>query len=150
MTGEEATEKLNRCREILEITSHMDNQNRKAFDMAIKALEQKPYKDCISREKAKQFLYERLDIINDDELYDIFSRIIDDMYNELPFVEQEPMLNKIRAEILDEAEYAYADFDKYKDDILHAEPDELPDDDFRFGMKRAVEIINKYRAESEI
>ena len=40
--------------------------------------------DCISREKAKQFLYERLDRLNDDELYDIFSRIIDDMYNELP------------------------------------------------------------------
>lgn len=42
MTREEATEKLNRCREILEITSHMDNQNRKAFDMAVKALKQEP------------------------------------------------------------------------------------------------------------
>ena len=42
--------------------------------------------DCISREKAKQFLYERLDRLNDDELYDIFSRIIDDMYNELPSI----------------------------------------------------------------
>ena len=39
--------------------------------------------DCISREEAKQFLYERIDRLNDDELYDIFSRIIDDMYNEL-------------------------------------------------------------------
>lgn len=35
MTRDRATERLNRCREILEITSHMDNQNRKAFDMAI-------------------------------------------------------------------------------------------------------------------
>lgn len=42
--------------------------------------------DCISREKAKQFLYEGLERLNDDELYDIFSRIIDDMYNELPSV----------------------------------------------------------------
>ena len=42
--------------------------------------------DLISREKAKQFLYERLDRLNDDELYDIFSRIIDDMYNELPSI----------------------------------------------------------------
>ena len=58
-------------------------------------------------------------------------------------------LDKIRAEILDEAEYAYADFDRYKEDILHAEPDELPDDDFRYGLERAVEIINKYKAESE-
>lgn len=48
--------------------------------------EQQPCEDCISREKAKQFLYERLDRLNDNELYDIFSRIIDDMYNELPSV----------------------------------------------------------------
>ena len=54
------------------------------------------------------------------------------------------VLDSIKAEILDEAEYAYADFDEYKYDILHAEPDELPDDDFRYGMERAVEIINKY------
>ena len=59
------------------------------------------------------------------------------------------VLDKIMAEILDEAEYAYADFDRYKEDILHAESDELPDDDFRYGMERAVEIINKYITESE-
>lgn len=64
-------------------------------------------------------------------------------------LEQQPcetILDKIRAEILDEAEYAYADFNRYKEDILYAEPDELPDDDFRYGLERAVEIINKYRA----
>lgn len=60
-------------------------------------------------------------------------------------LEQTDILDKIKAEILDEAEYAYADFDRYKEDILYAEPDELPDDDFRYGMERAVEIINKYR-----
>lgn len=64
--------------------------------------------------------------------------------------EKEDVLDKVRAEILDEAEYAYADFDRYKEDILHAEPDELPDDDFRYGLERAVEIINKYKAESEV
>ena len=64
-------------------------------------------------------------------------------------LEQKAVLDKVRAEILDEAEYAYADFDRYKEDILHAEPDELPDDDFRYGLERAVEIINKYKAESE-
>lgn len=63
-------------------------------------------------------------------------------------LEQENVLEKIRAEILDEAEYAYADFDRYKEDILYAEPDELPDDDFRYGLERAVEIINKYREEN--
>lgn len=75
-----------------------------------------------------------------------------EMLKRLPSVIPQPkteVLDKIRAEILDEAEYAYADFDKYKEDILYAEPDELPDDDFRFGMERAVEIINKYKSESE-
>ena len=48
--------------------------------------EQQPCEDCVKREDAKKFLYERLDRLNDDELYDIFSRIIDDMYNELPSV----------------------------------------------------------------
>ena len=55
------------------------------------------------------------------------------------------VLDKIIAEIDDEAEYAYADFDEYKEDILHAESDELPDDDFRYGLERAIEIINKYK-----
>ena len=35
MTREVAIERLNRCREVLEFSSHMDNQNREAFDMAI-------------------------------------------------------------------------------------------------------------------
>lgn len=60
------------------------------------------------------------------------------------------VLDKIKAEILDEAEYAYADFDKYKEDVLHAEADELPDDDFRYGLRRAIEIINKYKVGSEV
>ena len=59
------------------------------------------------------------------------------------------VLDEVKAEILDEAEYAYADFDRYKEDVLHAEPDELPDDDFRYGMERAVAILNKYKAERE-
>lgn len=53
-------------------------------------LKQEPCEGCISREKAKQFLYERLDRLNNDDLYDIFSTIIDDMYNELPSVTPQP------------------------------------------------------------
>lgn len=59
------------------------------------------------------------------------------------------VLDKIRAEIIDEKDFAYADFDRYKEEVLGVEPDELPDDDFRFGMERAIEIIDKYKAESE-
>ena len=59
------------------------------------------------------------------------------------YIERE-VLDKIRAEIIDEKDFAYADFERYKEAVLGAEPDELPDDDFRYGMERAIEIINKY------
>ena len=68
---------------------------RKSFETA--TLEPQPCEDAISREEAKQFLYERIDRLNDDELYDIFSRIIDDMYNELPPVT--PSYNSIKTEL---------------------------------------------------
>ena len=70
--------------------------------------------------------------------------------NRFPVRSDKDVLGKIKAEILYEAEYAYADFDEYKNNVLHAEPDELPDDDFRYGLERAVEIINKYKADKEI
>lgn len=69
--------------------------------------------------------------------------------NAIKVLEKEPILDKISAEIDEEADYAYADFDRYKEDILHAESDELPDDDFRYGLRRAIEIIDKYKEESE-
>ena len=60
------------------------------------------------------------------------------------YIERE-VLDKIRTEIIDEKDFAYADFERYKEEVLGVEPDELPDDDFRFGMERAIEIIDKYR-----
>ena len=44
-------------------------------------------------------------------------------------------------QLREEAEYAYADFDKYKAETLGADADELPDDDFRYGLERAIEVI---------
>lgn len=41
----------------------------------------------------------------------------------------------------EEADYAYADFEEYKMEVLGADSDELPDDDFRYGLKRGIEII---------
>lgn len=62
-------------------------------------------------------------------------------------------LDKIRDEIIEEKDYAYADFEQYKVDYLGVDAeyveDELPQDDFRYGMERALEIIDKYKAESE-
>lgn len=56
-----------------------------------------PCDDCVNREAVKAFLYERLDRLNDDELYDIFSKIIDDFYNELPSVT--PSYNSVKTEL---------------------------------------------------
>ena len=55
------------------------------------------------------------------------------------------VFNTIKYGIKEEADYAYADFEQYKADVLNAEADELPNDDFRYGMERAIEIINAYR-----
>lgn len=83
--------------EVKEVLSHrtnlgygiiIENESPQVIEEALKtvnkALEQQPSEDCVSREGARQFLYEEIDRLNNDELYDIFSKIIDDMYNELP------------------------------------------------------------------
>ena len=63
--------------------------------------------------------------------------------------ERNELLDKIRLEILEEKECAYADFERYKVEYLgqgcQEAYDSLPDDDFRYGMERAIEIIDKYR-----
>lgn len=63
------------------------------------------------------------------------------------------VLDKIKAEIFEEKEYAYANFEAYKIDYLMQDEedvlDSLPQDDFRYGLERAIEIINKYKRESE-
>lgn len=58
-------------------------------------------------------------------------------------------IKKAREQIIDEKDFAYADFEQYKEEVLYAEPDELPGDDFRFGMERCLEILDKLIAESE-
>lgn len=61
------------------------------------------------------------------------------------------ILDKIRAEIIEEKECAYADFERYKVEYLGQAWEyayySLPQDDFRCGMERVVEIIDKYRQE---
>lgn len=59
--------------------------------------------------------------------------------------------NKIKAEIIEEKESAYADFEQYKVEYLGQEWEDvlnsLPQDDYRFGMERCIDIINKYSEE---
>ena len=91
-------------------------------------------------------------------LANIDRRICDDELNEaldmaIKALEQKPILDKIRAEILEEKECAYADFERYKVEYLGQDwedaLDSLPQDDFRYGMERAIELIDKYKAEVE-
>lgn len=64
------------------------------------------------------------------------------------------VLEEIRAEIAEEKEHAYADFEQYKVEYLGQDGedvlDSLPQDDFRYGMERCIDIIDKYKAESEV
>lgn len=52
---------------------------------------------------------------------------------------------KLRTEIQEETELAYADFGQYKVDVLEVDVDDLPNDDYRYGMERTLELISKYR-----
>lgn len=58
------------------------------------------------------------------------------------------LFEDIRAEIKEEKEWAYADFERYKVEYLGQDwedvYDSLPADDFRYGMERCIEIIDKH------
>lgn len=58
------------------------------------------------------------------------------------------ILEDIKSEIEDEKDFAYADFERYKVECLGQEwedvLDSLPTDDYRFGMARCLEIIDKH------
>lgn len=85
----------------------------------------------------------------DEELYNDlkllpFTTFPEDIIkNGIPLEQHEfNLLKELREEIAKEAELAYADFDAYKENVLEAETDDLPDDDFRYGMERCMVIIN--------
>lgn len=52
-------------------------------------------------------------------------------------------LLEARKQIIDEADFAHADFEQYKMDVLNIEVDDLPNDEFRYGMERALQIISQ-------
>ena len=89
------------------------------------------------------------DIYNDLELliyeHKTYRRIMDENIRLTNAIED------IKAEINEEKECAYADFERYKVEYLGIDPeyveDELPNDDFRYGMERCLEIIDKHIAE---
>lgn len=71
----------------------------------------------------------------------------DDLYRQTELLDK---IKKAMEQIIDEKDFAYADFDEYKREVLGVEDaDDLPDDDFRYGMGRCLDILNKLIAESE-
>ena len=57
-------------------------------------------------------------------------------------------IDVIKTEIKEERECAYADFERYKVDYLGQDwedvIDSLPTDEYRYGMERTLEIIEKH------
>lgn len=103
----------------------------------------------MTREEAKKIIIKERDSLRANPIVKVDDCLYEALDMAIKVLEHEAILDKIIAEIWEEAEWAYSDFDDYKEVVLEAEPDELPDDEFRFGLHRAVEIINKYKAESE-
>lgn len=122
-------------------------QAKEALDMAIKALEQESCCNCIEFKRyAKEMGFEierepKSEWQKDHEILKAYS----DGAN--------GVLDELRAEIAEEKEHAYADFERYKVECLGQDwedaLDSLPQDDFRYGMERCIDIINKYKTESE-
>ena len=127
MTREEAIDELFWIRE-----DENEPKGREALEMAIKALEAPPNDNWEGYSKRLwKAAYER----------------------GKAEAEQENALGKIKAKLIEEKECAYADFERYKVEYLGQDwsdvYDSLPQDDFRYGMERCIEIIDKYKAESE-
>ena len=114
-----------------------DDELSDALDMAIKALEQQPCDDCISREQAKDAMYALCDETRtfednpwrDNPHIDAIIDGLDDLPSVTPKAEQKAILDKIRAEIEQITDTMGVSYNQYvsKIDVL--------------------QIIDKYKAE---
>ena len=133
MTNEEAIEYNKNLREYMRITDTESEfkflkENYEALDMGIKALEQEPCDDCISREAV-------LDMVEDmtDQFGNKHRVVTEGMISLLPPVTPKPktdVLDKIRAEI-------------------HATAELHEDGDYYLRDEWIDEIFDDYKAESE-
>ena len=71
---------------------------------------------------------------------------VDDIITKLH--QYQEAFESIRTEINEEREHAYADFERYKVEYLGQDwedaLDSLPQDEFRYGMERCLEIISAH------
>lgn len=144
MTEEKIQELLNILKElrytsnVLGRTERFHVINGENFEMVENAVRQFMLDNHDSEQgelQAKVYIYEKI-IANSN-----FAPMLDQKEKHPAL--RDPIIFKIRKQLLDEKELAYADFDAYKVDVLGVEADELPDDDFKSGLERAIDIINR-------
>ena len=131
MTREEAIEILKQYREKPTLINEIESVDEavwldEALEMAIKALEQEPCDDCISRKDTCTAIIKRLGIKNVQELIDAINQ------------QWEERLDKIRAEFIS----------RYPKNYM-GEP-ELGGASCVFSLCKVLEIIDKYKKESEV
>lgn len=108
--------------------SENNEQINVALDMAIKAIEQEPCEDCVSREELKKWLDMNFSFGGALRKLELFDRLD----KELPSVKPASNLDKIRAEIEQKAR-----------------PNEIGGrgngKSIRYGLCMALQIIDKYK-----
>lgn len=120
MTREEAKRRLLNIERCTPIHTREDARDFEALEMAIQALEQEPCTDSVSVEAVIEWLKDK-DIIKLKSQEENARKELQQLYSVKP---QEPMLDKIRAEI-----------DKWH---------HLTDKAFNDGIDTALEIIDKH------
>ena len=107
-------------------------EDAEVLDMAIKALEQQPCEDAISR---KQALKETKALIRGDYNPEYIIETLKMLPSVTPKAEQKAVLGKIKAEI-EQKQYDFMDDKDY-------------DEGIRFGLMLAYQTVDKYKTESE-
>ena len=137
MTREDAIERLNAIKQFIgyDKDSEIVKATQKSIDMAIKALEQKPCEDAISREDLEE-CKELMTDINGDTVYAVRMSDIRQLSSVNLKEPKTDVLDKIRAEI---------------EKPLHDERcfDTADAKAQYIALNWCIEIIDKYRAESE-
>ena len=82
-----------------------------------------------------------------------YAIVNDDLFSIAKSIRLCTPLIKVINQIEDEKDFAYADFERYKVECLGQDwedaYDGLPDDDFRYGMERALDIICEHIKENK-
>lgn len=102
----------------------------------------------MTREQAIQHGKEQLEIFGGEHRE--FIKLAIEALEQQPKTVSIDKLKNLIEKLQDEKDYAYANFDEYKLDVLGCDDiDDLPNDDFRFGLCRAIELLQLLIAESE-